>query len=75
MPYRISPPTRSSFSYTATVCPARVNCCAAASPVGPDPITATVRPESRSGGRGGVKPPSQARSAMAHSTFLMVTAG
>lgn len=75
MPYRISPPSRSSFSYTTTVWPARVNCCAAASPVGPDPITATVRPESRSGGCGGANPSSQARSAMAHSTFLIVTAG
>lgn len=75
MPYRISPPSRSSFSYTATVCPARVSCCAAASPVGPDPITATVRPDSRSGGLGGARPNSQALSAMATSTFLMVTAG
>lgn len=38
-------------------------------------MTATVFPDSRSGGRGGVNPSSQARSAMATSTFLMVTAG
>lgn len=40
---------RSSRSYTATVCPALASCCAAANPAGPEPITATVFPERRSG--------------------------
>ena len=33
-----------SLSKTVTVCPARFNCCAAANPAGPEPITATVFP-------------------------------
>lgn len=52
MPYRSSPPTRSARSYTATVWPARVSCWAAARPAGPEPTTATVLPERRSGGGG-----------------------
>ena len=39
----------SARSSTATVCPARVSCWAAASPAGPDPTTATVLPVCRSG--------------------------
>ena len=42
MPYRSSPPSASSRSKTVTVCPALVSCWAAASPAGPEPITATV---------------------------------
>ncbi len=38
-------------------------------------MTATVFPDRRSGGEDGTKPSSQARSAIAHSTFFMVTAG
>ncbi|GAA3238323.1 hypothetical protein GCM10020256_58550 [Streptomyces thermocoprophilus] len=41
---------RSARSYTATVWPARVSCWAAARPAGPEPTTATVLPERRSGG-------------------------
>ncbi len=40
---------RSSRSNTATVCPARVSCCAAARPAGPEPTTATVLPVRRPG--------------------------
>ena len=39
----------SSRSYTATVWPARVSCCAAARPAGPEPTTATVWPVRRCG--------------------------
>ena len=35
---------RSARSNTTTTWPARVSCCAAASPAGPDPTTATLRP-------------------------------
>ena len=35
---------RSAFSKTVTAWPARASCCAAASPAGPEPITATVLP-------------------------------
>ena len=52
MPYRISPPMRWSRSYTVTACPALASCCAAASPAGPEPITATDRPVDSSAGRG-----------------------
>ncbi len=37
---------RSSRSNTVTECPARVSCCAAARPAGPDPTTATFLPVS-----------------------------
>src|SRR6516165_9558688 len=52
MPNRSSPPGASVRSYTVTACPARVSCCAAASPAGPEPTTATVRPVSTAGGSG-----------------------
>ena len=38
---------RSSRSNTVTRCPARFNCCAAASPAGPEPMTATRLPVRR----------------------------
>lgn len=66
---------RSARSYTATVWPARVSCWAAARPAGPEPMTATVLPDRRSGGRGTTSPLSHALSMMETSTFLMVTAG
>ena len=43
---------RSARSYTATVWPARVSCWAAARPAGPEPMTATVLPDRRSGACG-----------------------
>ena len=52
MPYRISPPIRPSRSYTVTAWPALASCWAAASPAGPDPMTATDRPVDSSAGRG-----------------------
>ena len=66
---------RSSRSYTATVWPARVSCCAAARPAGPEPTTATVLPVSRSGGCGVTQPFANAWSMIETSTCLMVTAG
>ncbi|CAB4708797.1 unannotated protein [freshwater metagenome] len=65
---------RSARSYTATVCPALANCWAAAKPAGPEPITATVLPDSRSGGWGVTQPCSQALSIIETSTCLIVTA-
>ncbi len=45
-----------------------------ASPAGPEPTTATVRPVSHSGGCGVTQPSANARSMIETSTFLMVTA-
>ena len=56
------------------MCPARVNCCAAASPAGPEPITATVLPVKRSDGSGTTVPLAKASSIVRSSTCLMVTA-
>ena len=66
---------RSARSYTVTRCPARVSCCAQARPAGPEPMTATDLPDRLPGGRGRTTPPCHAWSAMAASTFLIVTAG
>ena len=66
---------RSSRSNTATVWPARVSCCAAARPAGPDPTTATVLPVRRPGGCGCTQPLPKAWSMIDTSTCLMVTAG
>src|SRR6266568_653228 len=74
MPYRISPPSSSSRSYTVTACPARASCCAAASPAGPEPTTATDRPEDSGAGCGVTYPRSKARLMISTSTCLMVTA-
>ena len=63
----------SARSYTTTVCPARVNCWAAARPEGPDPTTATVLLVCHSGTTGTTRRSSQALSAIATSTFLIVT--
>src|SRR3954469_3708635 len=57
-----------------TVWPARRSCCAAASPAGPAPITATVWPVSTSGGRGTTQPSSNARLMIATSIDLIATA-
>ena len=56
------------------MCPARVNCWAAASPAGPEPITATVLPVKRSGAIGFTFPASNASSMVRSSTCLIVTA-
>jgi|GEM_PF-2183636 len=66
---------RSSRSNTATVCPARVSCCAAASPAGPEPTIATVLPVMRAGGSGSIQPFANASSAIDTSICLIVTAG
>ncbi len=73
MPNRSRPPGASARSYTVTVCPARVSCCAAASPAGPAPTTATVRPVSTAGGSGRTQPDASAQSAISTSTCLIVT--
>ena len=74
MPYRSRPPMRSDFSKTVTVWPARLSWSAAASPAGPDPMTATDLPVRTAGGAGAIHPSSKACSTMASSTDLMVTA-
>src|SRR5256885_3855133 len=73
MPYRSRPPGASSRSKTVTACPARVSCWAAASPAGPEPITATVRPVRTAGGIGTTHPDANARSMISTSTCLIVT--
>jgi len=75
MPNRSSPPGSSARSYTATVCPALVSCCAAARPAGPEPTTATVRPVNQCGTCGVSRLRPNASSTIAISVFLIVTAG
>ena len=74
MPYRSRPPSRSSRSYTVTSWPARVSCCAAASPAGPEPTTATVLPDDTIACRGRIRSFSHDTSAIASSTRLIATA-
>ncbi len=64
---------RSFFSNSTTSCPARASCWAQASPAGPEPTTATLRPVLRAGGRGVTQPISQPLSMMACSMDLMPT--
>ena len=73
MPYRSRPPGASSRSKTVTACPALVSCWAAASPAGPEPTTATVRPDKAAGGSGTTQPDANARSMISTSTCLIVT--
>ena len=47
---------RSARSNTTTEWPARVSCCAAASPAGPEPTTATFRPVRTDGTTGSIQP-------------------
>ena len=64
---------RSARSSTITSCPARVSCCAAARPDGPEPITAIRLPVRTDGGLGVTQPSAQARSMISTSTCLMAT--
>ncbi len=64
---------RSARSNTTTACPARVSCCAAARPAGPEPTTATLRPVRTVGTTGAIHPSDHARSTISTSTCLMVT--
>src|SRR3954467_6897394 len=73
MPYRSRPPTRSARSNTVTSWPARVSCCAAASPAGPDPTTATRWAVRTCAATGSIHPSSHARSTISTSTCLIVT--
>ena len=73
MPYRSRPPSRSARSNTVTSWPARVSCCAAARPAGPEPTTATLRPVREAGSSGRTQPISKALSMIATSTCLIVT--
>ena len=66
---------RSARSKTVTQWPALLSCAAAASPAGPEPTTATLRPVRRAGGSGMTQPSSKPLSTMADSMLLMVTAG
>ena len=62
-----------SLSKTVTVCPARFNCCAAAKPAGPEPITATVFPVLTSGGCGFIHPSAKPLSIIFFSIFSIAT--
>ncbi len=73
MPYISSPPTRPARSKTVTRWPIRLSSSAAASPAGPDPTMATVRPVRVRGGVGVIQPSSHARSAISCSIVLIVT--
>src|SRR5215469_12359868 len=76
IPYRSRPPGASARSNTVTACPALVSCWAAASPAGPDPITATFRPAATAAGagrRGGTQPSAHARLMISTSTCLIET--
>src|SRR5687768_3922222 len=61
------------FSNTVTSWPARASCCAAASPAGPEPTTATFLPVLTLGTCGLTQPSAHARSAIACSIDLMPT--
>ena len=52
IPYIRSPPIRSFFSYTVTLCPLLLSISAAARPEGPEPITATFLSDLTGGTRG-----------------------
>src|SRR3984957_6962378 len=65
---------RSARSKTVTWWPARVSCCAAARPAGPEPTTATVFPVCCSDGSGTTQPSSKALSMISTSICLIVTA-
>ena len=73
MPYISRPPGRSARSKSVTRCPARLSCCAAASPAGPLPTTATRLPVRTAGGSGTTQPSSKARSAIVISICLIAT--
>ena len=70
-----SPPAFGARSKTVTSWPYfRLSSSAAASPAGPDPITATRFPEYVVGGRGTTHPSDHALSMIEYSMFLIVTA-
>src|SRR5438093_317738 len=73
MPYRRSPPIRSARSKTVTAWPARLHCCAHASPAGPEPTTATRLPVRSTGGSRPTQPSSKACSMIESSIALIVT--
>ena len=73
MPYIRRPPTRSALSYTVTLCPRILRRSAAASPEGPEPITATLCPFYCAAGTGLI-PFSFAQSATKRSSLPMETA-
>ena len=70
-----NPPAFGARSKTVTSWPYfRLSSSAAASPAGPDPITATRFPEYVVGGRGTTHPSAHALSMIEYSMFLIVTA-
>ena len=72
-PNRISPPGASSRSWTVTVCPTWLSSAAAASPAGPEPMTAIERPVRCAGWRGTIQPSSKPRWTIAYSICLIIT--
>ena len=73
MPSLSRPPTCSSRSNTVTLWPLALSCCAAASPAGPEPTTATVFPVRLLGGFGVIHPSAQPLSAIDFSMCSIVT--
>mmetsp|Transcript_19113 Transcript_19113/g.60011 ORF Transcript_19113/g.60011 Transcript_19113/m.60011 type:complete len:294 (+) Transcript_19113:956-1837(+) len=73
MPYIKRPPPRSARSMTRTRWPARLSCCAAARPAGPEPTMATRRPVRCCGGCGRIQPLEKPCSMMASSVVLIAT--
>ena len=72
-PKRNSPPGASSRSYTVTSWPRLFSSAATASPAGPEPTTAAVRPVRTSGGSGVIQPSSKPRVTIASSICSIVT--
>mmetsp|Transcript_49378 Transcript_49378/g.152279 ORF Transcript_49378/g.152279 Transcript_49378/m.152279 type:complete len:290 (-) Transcript_49378:761-1630(-) len=73
MPYIKRPPPRSARSMTRTRWPARLSCCAAAKPAGPEPMMATRRPVRCWGGWGRIQPLVKPCSMIASSADLIAT--
>ena len=73
IPNESKPPITESLSKTFTLCPALFNCCAAARPAGPDPITAIVFPVLSFGGLAVIQPSEKAFSTIVFSINSIAT--
>mmetsp|Transcript_19013 Transcript_19013/g.51151 ORF Transcript_19013/g.51151 Transcript_19013/m.51151 type:complete len:275 (-) Transcript_19013:261-1085(-) len=73
MPYISKPPPRSARSMTCTMWPARLSCCAAARPAGPEPMIAMRLRVRTWGGCGLIQPLAKPFSMMASSVDLIAT--
>mmetsp|Transcript_31538 Transcript_31538/g.95340 ORF Transcript_31538/g.95340 Transcript_31538/m.95340 type:complete len:278 (-) Transcript_31538:273-1106(-) len=73
MPYISRPPPRSARSRTCTTWPARLSCCAAARPAGPEPMMTTRLFVRACGGCGVIQPLVKPYSMIANSVDLIAT--